>query len=322
MNIKNLTIDNVRKGLMRRVFPKMVTHPSLPNVALIDINMKIIQYIGVKYSGVDGDGIPYVKLLNGLIFFGVLPTKREREIYFRNKNNLPSNLVEDAFRVSIDIAQRFCMENGYFINLPRSYYMTVGGVVLDVGAYIGYGAIRASRSVGPSGKVVAVEMDKENYQLMKRNIYENKIGNVALLNSAVNNIDGNIEFYDGGRQNNSIHRGLETGDLGREKKKKIICNTLDTIIKNNDVDVNYQPIFVGLEINGAEADALLGAEYILRNSCHLQMRIAASYKVSDESCRSRVLNILKDYPDIDVFDAPPQVVVSRIVSTSPGSVSA
>ena len=314
MKIRNLTLDNVFKYAFKKLFIPMVTHPTLPNTSVAAVNLEIIKYLDIKESGIS-DNLPYVKLANGLIFFGNLPNKNERLSYTRNKSNLSINLKEDCIRVAFDIAQRFCMENGYFKNLPRSYYMTEGGVVLDIGAYIGYGAIRSAKTVGSRGQVIAVEMDKENYSLMERNIYENKLKNITLINAAVGSYNGEIEYFDGENQNNSIHNNV-SGHKNRNQTHKINCITLDTIVKNNDIDIGKVPIFTSLEINGAEPDALIGAQFLLKNSFNLQMRIAAPYVREGKPIRDDILKILKNYDNINVFDSPPQIIVSKFLELS------
>jgi len=174
--------------------------------------------------------------------------------------------------------------------------------------------MRASLSVGRQGSIIAVEMDKESYNLMTRNLYENKIDNVKAINCAVGDYDGEIEYIDGGRQANSIHQNLNALKAMDVKVKKVIINKLDTIISNSDFDVVQRSIFASLEVNGAEPQVLLGADSFLRNSRNLQMRIAAPYSVGKKSCKTQIVNILNNYHGIHHYDVPPQVVVSKMLA--------
>ena len=45
-----------------------------------------------------------------------------------------------------------------------------GDTVIDIGAHIGRYTITSSKQVGKTGKVVAIEADPDNFQLLKRNI--------------------------------------------------------------------------------------------------------------------------------------------------------
>ncbi len=55
------------------------------------------------------------------------------------------------------------METGIFLKDVRT-----GGVVLDIGANIGYYTLIAARLVGPAGRVYAFEPDPENFKLLKK----------------------------------------------------------------------------------------------------------------------------------------------------------
>lgn len=310
-----MRLGNKVKSLVHRVsrkpLVKLITHPSFPNFLIPSINLKIIRYIGINSCGMVDGKIPYIELNDGLKFFGKLPSSHDRKLFRKHFNQLPKELTEDSFRVALDISQRFCMENGYFMNLPRSYYMKPGGTVLDIGSYIGFGAMRASRTVGARGVVCAVEMDPENYELLQMNVHENKLKNITPLNCAVNDKDQIINFYKGKNQANSIYqdviRNIDTVET------QIQSITIDSIISNLDIDVKTCPVFASLEINGAEPEALIGASKLLNTAQDLHMRIAAPYTVSGEECRVKIVNTLRQYPDINVYDVPPQVVVSKIV---------
>jgi len=49
-------------------------------------------------------------------------------------------------------------------------FLREGMTILDIGANIGYYALLEARSVGPSGRVVAVEPEPRNAALLRRNV--------------------------------------------------------------------------------------------------------------------------------------------------------
>src|SRR5215467_10662095 len=53
-----------------------------------------------------------------------------------------------------------------------------GSVVADVGAGVGYHVWRLSEIVGPSGKVIAEDIQEEMLRLLKKNMDERKLQNV------------------------------------------------------------------------------------------------------------------------------------------------
>ena len=60
-----------------------------------------------------------------------------------------------------------------------------GDLVIDCGAYIGDFTTRASRIIGPEGKILAFEANPKTYSICKRNIRSNRLGNVQLYNVAL-----------------------------------------------------------------------------------------------------------------------------------------
>src|SRR5689334_4250686 len=56
-----------------------------------------------------------------------------------------------------------------------------GSVVADVGAGVGYHVWRLSEIVGPSGKVIAEDIQEEMLRLLKKNMDERKLQNVEIV---------------------------------------------------------------------------------------------------------------------------------------------
>lgn len=69
-----------------------------------------------------------------------------------------------------------------------------GDVFVDVGANIGYHSVRASKVVGPAGRVVAVEANPENARLIAHTIEVNHLTNVVLLPLALADRWGFVNF--------------------------------------------------------------------------------------------------------------------------------
>src|SRR6059036_2915632 len=56
-----------------------------------------------------------------------------------------------------------------------------GSVVADVGAGVGYHVWRLSEIVGPSGKVIAEDIQEEMLRLLKKNIDDRRLLNVEMI---------------------------------------------------------------------------------------------------------------------------------------------
>lgn len=70
-----------------------------------------------------------------------------------------------------------------------------GDVVIDVGANIGCFTILASRAVGPTGRVIAIEPDAANFRQLVRNIALNRLTNVTAMNVALGATDGLVTLH-------------------------------------------------------------------------------------------------------------------------------
>src|SRR5579863_851790 len=57
-------------------------------------------------------------------------------------------------------------------------FLRPGDLFVDIGAHIGYYALRAARVVGPTGCVLAFEPDPDNFELLVKNARDNGIVNV------------------------------------------------------------------------------------------------------------------------------------------------
>ena len=70
-----------------------------------------------------------------------------------------------------------------------------GDTYVDVGAYIGYYTVIASKLVGQSGRVIAFEPDPRNFALLKRNVETNGCTNVILEQLALSDRPGSIKLF-------------------------------------------------------------------------------------------------------------------------------
>jgi len=71
-------------------------------------------------------------------------------------------------------------------NLTRwiSRRLATGQVFIDVGANVGYYSLLASRLVGPSGRVIAIEALPQTFEALLGNLGRNAVANVRAVNAA------------------------------------------------------------------------------------------------------------------------------------------
>lgn len=114
-----------------------------------------------------------------------------------------------------------------------------GDLVVDLGAGIGDFAILASRRVGPEGKVIALEPNAEDYQLLKINVERNGCPNVTALNVGVAGEPGQKEISFWG------------------KKYAFRVDTLENILAR--LEVRDRIDFIKMDIEGFEAEVIGGS---------------------------------------------------------------
>jgi 23S rRNA U2552 (ribose-2'-O)-methylase RlmE/FtsJ len=100
----------------------------------------------------------------------------------------------------------------------RSDLVKKDDTVIDLGAGIGDFSVLASRKVGPNGKVIALEPNVEDYEMLEMNIERNGCENIIALNIGITEEHGRKEISLGQKvQVYGRHSGERNG-ASRNKK--------------------------------------------------------------------------------------------------------
>jgi FkbM family methyltransferase len=137
-------------------------------------------------------------------------------------------------------------------------------IVWDIGANVGVFAFAAA-SVARRGMTLAVEPDIWLTQLMRRSqrLGKNRALNVLVLPAAVSDRDGIATFMIArrGRASNALESvGGRTESGGARDMQTVPTLTLDTLL-----DCVAPPTFVKVDVEGAEALVLRGAQRLMRD---------------------------------------------------------
>jgi FkbM family methyltransferase len=173
---------------------------------------------------------------------------------------------EDAVRCVVGGVELFCdaadaavtpglLSGEYEVHLSAVFekYCTSGMTVVDVGANLGYYSLLASRLVGPSGRVVALEPNSENCRLLLSSLRLNDITNVQLLPVAADRATG-WAYY-------STHVGSNGGLVEGEDLLSHPGNVVPTFTLDDLVD---GPVgFLKMDVEGAEGRVVQGAARII-----------------------------------------------------------
>jgi FkbM family methyltransferase len=141
-----------------------------------------------------------------------------------------------------------------------------GDIVVDIGAHIGRYTIIASKRVGANGKVIAIEADPNNFEILNRNVQLNRLENITTMNYAAFSKETKIKLY------------LPAGDIftkyntimsnwiwvkPEDKFVEVNANTLDNLLQQIGIkQVNW----IKIDVEGAEFEVLKGAHNLLLNS--------------------------------------------------------
>jgi len=243
-----------------------------------------IRMLSLDSVGSDGN-LRYIKLSNGKTFFGYKTDATD--LFYLGKSGYKANIdiaSNEFFGVASDIITRYeyaqpmpthfstldrktrQIYSKHFanliididttwVNLDKDYLTGVftpraDWVVLDCGAYIGYGSLRLGELVS---RVVAFECNQDNIKIIRKNIEANKAYNITLVEKAVWNHNGRVKM---GTTEEYQSRSLVYGEEGIYKDT---C-TIDTVVRALDL---RRVDFISLSINGAEYEALVGAKETL-----------------------------------------------------------
>lgn len=130
-----------------------------------------------------------------------------------------------------------------------------GMTVVDLGANLGVFATRAAKRVGPSGRVVAVEPHPDNFRRLKANGERNGLANLACVNAAAGDHEGEARLF--------VHeRGINHSLVrGSGMSVPVRLTTVDALVAELGLT---RVDFLKVDIEGVAPEALRGASGTLR----------------------------------------------------------
>jgi len=164
-------------------------------------------------------------------------------------------------------------------------------LVFDIGAHIGYYTVILS-SLLKNGRIIAFEPDGENLKYLKKNVEENSLTNVTIMNKAVSNKAGESVFYKD--INTGRTSSLET-DAWHPNAAKTRQEVVSTITIDEAANQYGIPNFIKCDVEGHELSVLKGAMKVLPHKPILFLEVI-------KENRNDVLNILKLF-DYKIFNA-------------------
>ena len=142
-----------------------------------------------------------------------------------------------------------------------------GAAVVDVGANIGWFTVIASRLVGASGHVFAVEPEPKNLRLLRRNVARNRCANVTVLPHAAGVERRAVLFRS--PDNQGDHR-LEIASE-RPDGVAVTVRPLDALLARNKRPIGV----VKMDTQGSESEVLRGMPATL--AAHPRVRVILEF---------------------------------------------
>jgi FkbM family methyltransferase len=135
--------------------------------------------------------------------------------------------------------------------------LSPGKTFVDVGAAFGIYALVASKLVGKSGRVIALEPTSQSLVVLRRNIALNGLSNVLVLPLAASLTNGKARLYHGSEPgSNSLGKDASTGGVCEE----IYTECLDRLVRQAGVE---HVDLIKMDVEGAEELVLRGAKRVV-----------------------------------------------------------
>jgi len=164
--------------------------------------------------------------------------------------------------------------------LRRYFEEITEGIFIDVGSNIGKYTVKVANQLGTSGRVISIEPEGSNFEMLKANVELNTLSNTTLLNVACWNKKDKLKLY--------LGRGFKsTGDHSvkyhrSENFIEVVALRLDDILK--DLQIEHVD-FIKIDAEGADGEVLEGAEESLAKNPHLKIIFEAADSNNLAKCR-------------------------------------
>jgi FkbM family methyltransferase len=178
--------------------------------------------------------------------------------------------------------------------LSEAFLPKEGEVIIDCGAFVGFGDIRVAADIG-EGTVYAIEASPQCHALLALNVAHNNIKNIVPIHRGIWNEISTLELEAGYAQANSLVSEVHKG----ERTVEIPTITIDDIVASHDIP---RVDMISLTLNGAEPEALAGAEKTLANH-RPRIRLPGWYKRGGQPISEICTAILERY-GYQVFVGP------------------
>lgn len=164
-------------------------------------------------------------------------------------------------------------------------HLKTGDVFVDIGAHVGWFAVLAARTVGPTGSVFAFEPYPPSAEMLRENIRLNSLSNVQLFESGAGDATGIAEVAEIAES----ETGSVTIGLGTEGEKfEVPINRLDSMLPPG-----CAPKLIKVDVEGYEQKVIKGGLQVFRDADAVVIEIHQQALRRHGSSETAVLDALR-----------------------------
>ena len=198
------------------------------------------------------------------------PFPRLKGFMFLPDGKLLVSTWQDGYYIRGIIKEIYCLRP--YDGCDGSFEPQRGFVVVDAGAHMGVYTLRAATKVGVEGRVIAIEPEDLNYELLSLNIRVNKLKNVIPIKLALSDFEGKSTLY------LSDVTGGHSLVKGTRRQTDVSVATIDGLLSKLGVDTVD---LMKMDVEGSELNVLKGSQDALRCGKILRVTAAAYHNPSD-----------------------------------------
>lgn len=190
-------------------------------------------------------------------------------------SNLPLGLKIDGYKrdaVGRGLYRRGYHELGLTTFLLDRFSKSKGHKFVDIGANIGYFSCLLGKLAGPSGKVVSIEPEPHNFQLLERNLRNNSIHNAKTFSCALGAENGTAKMGIYKPANRGRHSLVDLASC--KKFIEVPVRRLDDVLGENSSAIWS---LIKMDVEGYEPYVLRGGPQSFAKTELLAMEYAPSY---------------------------------------------
>lgn len=189
----------------------------------------------------------------------------------------PRRVTQHYGGVELTISIEDPLAEGWYLTAPKQVYpeivaarehrLSPGATAFDIGAHQAVVALIIADLVGSKGAVVAVEADRHNVRVARRNVELSGADHVTVVEAACTSHSGTVTFHEG------LNGRILAGRTGNHLTRAV---TIDELAGEHGM-----PDVVYLDIEGHEGAALRGAAKVLEAGATFVIEVHAEHQLQE-----------------------------------------